>query len=247
MPLTQVTITGADDKVDPQAMVELSAEFPFVEWGILSSITRAGSRRYPSVPWNERLLTTTAAVSGKPRMALALHLCGNDARQITHGKVVEMVDYLDHFDRVQINGYTEIGWRFVDVLLATTPIYILQVRTNSLPESPEMKQAVDDARRINLLGYRLGARERAHILYDPSGGTGRPINFFPHPPQFIRVGYAGGIKPETITEIPAALRKFRAPWWLDMESGVRDAEDRFDLGLVRQALENVRPYVEEVT
>jgi len=33
------------------------------------------------------------------------------------------------------------------------------------------------------------------------------------------------------------------PFWIDMESGVRDAEDRFDLGRVRRVLEQTAPLI----
>lgn len=42
MPLTRVTITGADDAVEPAELQALSHEFPFVEWGILHSYKRFG-------------------------------------------------------------------------------------------------------------------------------------------------------------------------------------------------------------
>ena len=46
--LTTVTITGADDRVDPWELARLSEEFPHVEWGVLISTGRAGTPRYPS-------------------------------------------------------------------------------------------------------------------------------------------------------------------------------------------------------
>jgi hypothetical protein len=49
--LTGITITGADDQVDPRELAMLSAEFPFVEWGILMSESRAGTSRYPGQTW----------------------------------------------------------------------------------------------------------------------------------------------------------------------------------------------------
>ena len=49
------TITGADDLVDPDDLVVLSREYPFVEWAILISASRAGTPRYPSSAWLERL------------------------------------------------------------------------------------------------------------------------------------------------------------------------------------------------
>ena len=73
---------------------------------------------------------------------------------------------------------------------------------------------------------------KVDYLYDRSGGTGK-TRFGQWPPPSnpaIRHGYAGGISPDNIHE---ALRfasghpGFRI--WLDMETGVRDGQDRFDL------------------
>ena len=33
--LQTVTLTGADDSVNPEDLIAISKEFPFVEWGIL--------------------------------------------------------------------------------------------------------------------------------------------------------------------------------------------------------------------
>ena len=42
MPLNRVTITGADDNTPVEALNDLAAEFPFVEFGILVSRAREG-------------------------------------------------------------------------------------------------------------------------------------------------------------------------------------------------------------
>ena len=73
--LTRVTITGADDDVDPEALLALSREFPFVEWGILYSAKRVGTPRYPTTEWMARL----------PPVPKAFHLCGQSARDRGHG------------------------------------------------------------------------------------------------------------------------------------------------------------------
>lgn len=49
--LERVTITGADDSTDISQLVELSQEFPFVEWGILVSRRSEGGPRFPSREW----------------------------------------------------------------------------------------------------------------------------------------------------------------------------------------------------
>jgi hypothetical protein len=37
MRLKTVTITGADDAVDPEELLQIQQRYPFVEWGILLS------------------------------------------------------------------------------------------------------------------------------------------------------------------------------------------------------------------
>lgn len=82
MKLTRVTITGADDDVDPEALLDLSAEFPYVEWGVLrGGQDRLGTRRYPMPEWVSRL----HAVAQVSRMRWSLHLCGELARHAMAG------------------------------------------------------------------------------------------------------------------------------------------------------------------
>ena len=40
--LERITVTGADDLVDPAELCAIAADFPFVEWGILFSAKRTG-------------------------------------------------------------------------------------------------------------------------------------------------------------------------------------------------------------
>lgn len=51
MILQGVTITGADDHTYIEELMNLSAKFPFVEWGILMSPKRVGTNRFPSGHW----------------------------------------------------------------------------------------------------------------------------------------------------------------------------------------------------
>ena len=44
MKLTKVTLTGADDFTDPKRLIEISREYPFVEWGILFSLKHSKRR-----------------------------------------------------------------------------------------------------------------------------------------------------------------------------------------------------------
>ena len=49
-------------------------------------------------------------------------------------------------------------------------------------------------------------------------------------------GFAGGIGPDNLVEVLRDIGPREAPFWIDMESGVRSGRDFFDLGLCREVL-----------
>lgn len=104
MKLTHVTFTGADDFVDPQALLDLSAEFPLIEWGILFSVKRQASPRFPSTRWVYRLMEM-APIGTR----FSAHLCGQYVRDVTTNGDLTWADlglwYL--FDRIQLNFHAE--------------------------------------------------------------------------------------------------------------------------------------------
>jgi phosphoribosylanthranilate isomerase len=63
-------------------------------------------------------------------------------------------------------------------------------------------------------------------------------------PDGLRFGFAGGIGPDNVKRVIREISaKVDAPFWIDMESGVR-TDDRFDLNKVRRVLETAAPFVE---
>jgi hypothetical protein len=114
MRLTRITITGADDAVDHGALIKLSEEFPFVEWGILRSrklnqlhddLWSKAPRypRYPSTTW--RNLLGIAIGQTRTRVQLAAHLCGEISRDAMAGKFGYDACSLN-YQRVQLNGFS---------------------------------------------------------------------------------------------------------------------------------------------
>lgn len=159
MRLTGVTISGADDGVTFPSLLALSAEFPFVEWGVLVS-GRSGRPRYPSVWW-------LAGIRGVPGVRrYAYHACGQESRALQAG-------------------------------------------------GPDLR-------------------------IDRSGGRGVRGEFAPMPG--CKVGYAGGIGPDNVVEVLDRLETFGHTYWIDMESGVRTA-DQFDLHKVWRVLDLAAPFV----
>ena len=78
MNLKRVTITGADDSTSIPELVNLSKEFPFVEWGILVSKRHEGEFRFPSRHWIERF----SDVAGRAKLNVSTHVCGVWVRQM---------------------------------------------------------------------------------------------------------------------------------------------------------------------
>lgn len=235
--LTRLTITGADDRVNPDDLVALSREFPFVEWGVLLSGSRFGTPRYPSRDWLGRLGLAGLAKFAGCHVALSAHFCGDFARSVLADDINYIAGVIPYgFQRVQINGFRPMD-SFDRVLQRhkESVEIILQVRAEA-----DLQDAAD-------LVAKVGGG--ASVLFDPSGGRGIESFSWPRPPAALqgRMGFAGGIKPHTIVDVLNDIGPLDSDFWLDMESGVRSGDDAFDLSLVRKALEAAAPFVREAS
>lgn len=220
--LTSVTITGADDAVDVCDLEELSAEFPFVEWGVLLSAKKQGHARYPSQNWLKKIASLSVRKS--------LHVCGEYAKGLMAGNY-DVCHYARSFGvrRIQVNG-----WAASKEFVGVAPLweefeFVLQSR-----DSGGFYDATRHARFVNNHGGR------ASVLWDPSGGRGIYGAFERLSLTDVPTGYAGGIGPDNIAEVLVDLAD-RGPCWIDMESNVRTS-DRLDLAKVRRVLEAAAPY-----
>lgn len=221
----RVTITGADESIDPIELAILGAHFPgFVEWGILASEKREGTARYPGEKWRSKLTDLFKTPGTAKQSSLALHLCGGDSRAMMEGSYGARLNSLEAYKRIQINGWLSVARKNLvgNAGLGNVEL-ILQAR------SPEFLQAViEDA---EVLGH-------ASVLFDPSGGRGvLPESWPAIPSTKVQVGIAGGITPDNVMTVLEGA-KDQPVAWIDMESGVRTS-DRFDLVKVYNVLEQV--------
>src|SRR5690242_537210 len=83
MKLCEVTLTGADDQTSPLRLVELSKQYPFVEWGILVSEKQSGCPRFPSDLWQENFVVAVRD-AGHP-VNVSCHVCGSWVRSLLVG------------------------------------------------------------------------------------------------------------------------------------------------------------------
>jgi len=225
MNINKVTISGADDAVDPADLLRLQQKYPFVEWGILVSTKRAGTDRYPSFGWRRSL--------NHHDLNICFHLCGSICRDFIGGEYIALGEC----------GVVE-AQRYQFNILLNESRYLVALRMLA-----NYFRKRDDAGFI--LPYNKGSREvlnafikeqssslpdNVHFLYDSSGGRGTPITIFQRPlPTYT--GYAGGISQNNIFEVCDAISNMM--WednvWIDMESGVR-TDEKFDLAKVERAL-----------
>lgn len=215
--VTRVALTGADDNTDPKDLAALSDEFPFVEWGILFSITRMGTPRYPTAEWVESLKPFAS------RLKLAAHFCDQYTRDTLAGDDKWLVGKEDLFQRIQLNGFKPSDGDVVTNLSRGRDFeFILQTRQEDLVS-------------VATIAMHMG-KLKASILYAPSGGKGIDTAQWPALPHGIRMGYAGGITPDNVKQVPRSLDNPSSSYWIDLESGVR-TDERFDLAKCRKVLE----------
>lgn len=226
--LQHITFTGIDARTNFKALCEIQREFPFVEFGVLTSYH-----------WNEngnRYLDPKIINSLRGHdLNLSLHICGSAARDAALGKWADIdklvLGNLDIFRRIQIN----IAERKDCPPFCWIPLHIGQ-------ELIIQQRSGDDMSVYEATIKHWCEREKAEdidpisVLLDASGGRGvdTPIKVL-H--SRGKVGYAGGMNSENVGGKLSYLleHKDAGDFWIDMESGVR-TDDWFDTEKVIKVL-----------
>lgn len=218
--LSHVTFTGWDDRTD---YVDLASfchdQRPgTVEIAVLQSHGRAGEDRYPGTDNAEATLRVAKAHGQRA----AVHVCGQLARLFLSAPdaLVSPSPVIQAADRVQIN-VAENFWptgHHVDK-------YAAAMRLSDAFGKPVIVQVRDAAAWPTAL---CGVE----YLFDRSGGRGEVAEQVP-PVTNFPVGYAGGLGPSNVHAFLNRLRPMShvrpyAPFWIDMESGIREDTEAVD-------------------
>lgn len=234
MKLTSITFTGIDEHTDLEHVEMISEQYPYVEWGVLLSYHhKENGNRYPDPHILERLEFR--------HLRLAAHVCGGMAKDVVAAETHKMYEHLgwnfDMFKRCQIN--LNVSSRYAE-MRSMRPF-------DRCLDEVIMQMANTEALR-EWLQYTEKPLPHVSYLLDASGGRGidTPINIFDDDPN-IRVGYAGGMNADNVGGKLQQLLDHRsyAEFWIDMESGVRDADDWLDLDKVEQVLKVCDPLIKE--
>lgn len=241
MKLDRVTITGADDSVDPRALSLISRRYPFVEWGILVSASSQGAARYPTDTWIRDL----QAVDKAGKLNLSLHVCGRWVRALLLG-IDEVPPWLlIGMQRAQLNFHAE--------RTPCDPVALAHVLAGR--EQQFIFQIDGETGNKHLEGAIDAGLVNAVPLFDISGGAGILPDEWPRAatwqaanPGEPYFGYAGGLGPHNLPDqlplIADAAGDSRI--WIDMETWVRSKTangDVFDLDKVELCLDMASHYI----
>jgi hypothetical protein len=230
--LYRVTITGADDATDISKLVELTLEFPFVEWGILVSNKHQGRRRFPSTAWISRFLKKV--VDDPVNAKISTHLCGEYVREFLLGQLswTGVPEVFLKSQRIQINTHGE--------LYMSTAHMWRSMATVSSKEFIFQLDTIND----HLLYAGAGGKFKVSGLFDRSHGAGLLPDYWPSPLNGIVCGYAGGLGPHNVADQLPKIAQACAnkSFWIDMETQVRTHDDAsLDLDKVRTVLKTCAP------
>lgn len=256
MYLDHITITGADDHVDRNALYELSDKYPFVQWGILYHSEKQGTPRYPSNEWVDKFDRYAPSFVSRN-----VHLCGSDAKAFCTGDL-SIVRYSAYgspsYESIQVN----IPEGFA---LLTKPQDVADLFIRSSKVIPTIIQMNDYTRPVIDALQKKESGNFVKILFDESWGKGKMIDIPRDGGLKSRemhsllkrstCGFAGGINLDNVVKVLDTLAKIsnlhydvrsellgyvQSPprAWIDMESGVR-TNNEFDLKKVERVLETI--------
>lgn len=238
MRIKTVTITGADDSISVDELVNISKEFPYVEWAILLSKKKVGTNRFPSKKWMEKLTEKAETLT------LAGHLCGSWLKDLMATGDVSFTDEIplwNHFKRIQLNFHAQ--------KTELSPEALKALRNETWKNHKEFIIQMDGVNN-ELYSKLLFAGVLTSGLFDTSHGTGIIPDTWPdvipsiHPKAYR--GYAGGLGPSNISEQLEKLAESvgNIDIWIDMETNVRSNNDiQFDLDKVCQCLRLAKKWV----
>ncbi len=238
MKLKLVTMTGADDSIDPEDLLTIAADFPFVEFGILLSKNSMGKNRFPSPKWMEKLNNISEGLN------LSGHLCGGWLRDLmATGDItfINEVPLWNNFKRVQLNFHAE------KTEMSNEAFNVLRKQTWE-----HKKKFIVQMDNVNNKLYEtmLFGGIAAEPLFDVSHGAGVVPNEWPDVipsvnPHAYR-GLAGGLGSHNLEHELEKMEKVvgEDQLWIDMETWIRSDNDRlFDLDKVRKCLEITKKYI----
>lgn len=228
MKIQNCTLTGADDNTKVESLIKLHQTFPIAEIALLYGDTE-GTNRYPTEKW---ISNFNARYMGLK----AIHLCGGKVDSFMAGEP-GLLNLVAPFSRIQLNfnlkKNPEILEKLVTVLDRLQPKQLCLVQVNSA-----------NAELIPV----INRHQAFQCLFDESDSAELSSKGRPKPLPGKHCGYAGGLGFEGLAlqldEICQVLESSGGSRriWIDMESSLRDLDDRFSIEKCQNILVEVTRY-----
>ncbi|MDR5726910.1 MAG: hypothetical protein RB191_05525 [Terriglobia bacterium] len=230
MKLERVTITGADNSTDILELMQLSYEFPFVEWGILISKSQQGGPRFPSRSW----IAVFSDMARSHKLNVATHMCGRWVRDLLIG---------------------EVDWDVLPTCIAASQRVQINISKDAIVCAGALSKRLLELKNKRFIFQSDGVNDNLanamHIcdvpvaaLFDTSGGTGLLPGNWPTLRTQFPFGFAGGLGPDNVL---AQLDQINLvcsddfPTWIDMETRVRvEDNSALDMVKVQSVLQSVK-------
>lgn len=230
MKLQYCSITGADDAVNITDLLDIAAQYPFVEWAILLLPAKAGTPRFPTRGWIDRF----AKAAAEKNLNTAMHLCDEALLGFVAGDA-DTLAAIQGFKRIQLNlKFGDVEGKYSETDLVA--------RVQSMPEKQFIIQYGKDKQ--SLLPLLKDTPNHA-VLFDESAGRGINPDTWDAPLAGHFCGYAGGLNPDNLTRNLETIAKVADghTTWIDMETGVR-TNDVFDLEKVKSVLATTAAFMQ---
>jgi phosphoribosylanthranilate isomerase len=207
-----LTLTGIDETYGhPSSLKNYSS----LEYGFLLSRNQGSEYRYPSKNYLKEV----------PKyLNTCLHLCGPVYMQSFYsGKITDSIDkaleYLQP-NRIQFN----MGSTYADLKEDFWPSLL------SIPKHYNLKLIFQYSKKTSFVSWvEEQQSSELLILQDKSGGRGIDTTFEQPFNKDCLVGFAGGINPSNYLSKKEEASKLSNNFWLDLETGIRDSDNKIDL------------------
>ena len=227
------TLTGVDQNTSPARLGQLAHKFPKAEFGILFSPERSGlQKRFPTFSGVQSMLDAG-------QLQWAIHLCGRAVPEFIRAAVSRSVEERNcesfrlathpAVSRIQLNfAFRRAAFSLSELEAA--------IRSVSIP-------VITQEHRANA-AVSLSIEVPNHqVLFDASGGRGIETTEWLPPIDGKTCGFAGGLGPATLERSLREIKNVCAgqPFWIDMETRIRDQNDWLDLDACERVLQISRP------
>lgn len=204
--ISLVTFTGIDKSCDFADIRAFARRYPFVEFGILLSLTPEDkdARYMMDVEIDFAIDNLRADVP------LALHICGSAVTHFVKGTNATVLNLAKKVGRVQLNFNAARKIDFtISELDSAVRNFPGKVITQHFPGNANLVETISSPNH--------------QVLHDTSGGRGIETTRWQAPFYHKVTGYAGGLGPDGIGEAVDAIQTASGttPVWIDMESRIR--------------------------